>query len=76
LPGRGLAEPVLEAGRGDAWVVAGDEGVLVELFAEVAGVDVGRHRARVVVGSENQSTARKEAQKTTAAIRIRVRSPS
>ena len=43
-PAAGLAEPVLEAGRGDAWVVAGGEGVLVELCAEVARVDVGLTR--------------------------------
>ena len=35
------AEPVLEAGRGDACVVAGGEGVLIELRAEVARVGVG-----------------------------------
>ena len=44
----GLAEPVLEAGRGDACVVARDEGPVVQLGAEVAGVNVGRHMAWVV----------------------------
>ena len=44
----GLAEPVLEAGRGDARVVARGEGAVVELGAEVAGVNVGRDLATVV----------------------------
>ena len=49
---RGLAEPVLEAGRGDACVVARGQGALVELRAEVAGVDVGHHLPRVVLALE------------------------
>ena len=53
LRGRGLAEPVLEAGRGDACVAARGEGVLVELRAEVAGVDVGHHPARIVVRAQD-----------------------
>ena len=44
----GPAEPVLEAGRGDACVVAGGEGPVVQLGAEVAGVNVGRHLSPVV----------------------------
>ena len=43
-----LAEPVVEVGRGDACAVARDEGVVVKLGAEVAGVNVGRHLSRVV----------------------------
>ena len=54
-PNHGPAKPVLEAGRGDARVAAGGERVVVELCAEVARVDVGRHRARVVIGPENAS---------------------
>src|SRR5262249_6453556 len=50
--GDGLAEPVLEAGRGDACAAARGEGVVVELRAEVEGVDVGRHEARVVPGAK------------------------
>src|SRR3954452_21975641 len=47
LPGR-LAEPVLEAGRGDACVVAGGERAVVQLGAEVAGVSVRRDLSSVV----------------------------
>src|SRR4051794_30669057 len=51
--GDGLAEPVLEAGRGDEWAVARGERVLGELGAEVPCVDVGGHRAWVVVRAQD-----------------------
>src|SRR5919198_3666976 len=46
------AEPVLEAGRGDARAAARREGVVVELGTEVASVDVGDDLARIVVRLE------------------------
>jgi hypothetical protein len=52
LAARGLDEPALEAGLGDAGSFAGDEAALVELGAEVAGMGVGDERAWVVAGGE------------------------
>src|SRR3954465_3764459 len=36
---RGVAEPVLEARRADARVVAGDEGSIVQFCAEISGMN-------------------------------------
>src|SRR5919106_4748186 len=49
----GLAEPVLETGRSDASIVAGDQGAVVELCAEVARAAVGRHLACVAVRAQH-----------------------
>jgi hypothetical protein len=48
-----LAEPVLESGRSDRCVVAGDEGAVVERCAEVARAAVGRHPACVAVRAQH-----------------------
>src|SRR2546427_1508359 len=40
---RGAAEPLLETRRGEARVIAGDKALIVQLCAEVAGVDVCGH---------------------------------
>src|SRR6266566_3002454 len=40
---RGAAEPLLETRRGEARVIAGGETLIVQLCAEVAGVDVRGH---------------------------------
>src|SRR5438552_16980239 len=40
---RGAAEPLLETRRGEARVIAGDKALIVQLCAEVAGVDVRGH---------------------------------
>lgn len=42
-------EPLIEVCRADARIVAGGEGVIVQLYAEVAGVDVCDYLACVVV---------------------------
>src|SRR4051794_24389268 len=49
------AEPVVEARRRDTCVVAGDEGVVVQFGAEVAGADVGHHPSRVAARAEDTS---------------------
>jgi hypothetical protein len=45
---RGLAEPVVEARRADAWVVAWDERSIVQFQAEIGRVRISDHFARVV----------------------------
>ncbi len=50
---RACGEPVLEAGRSDVRVVAGDEGALLERRPEIARTLVGRHPARVAVGIQH-----------------------
>ena len=45
----GATEPIFKADRAEARIVAGGEGLIVHLRAEVAGMDVGDHLARVLV---------------------------
>jgi hypothetical protein len=47
------AEPVVETRRAEARVGAGGEALIVELGAEVAGVDVGDHMAMLPTRPRN-----------------------
>ena len=55
IAARYAAEPVLEARRADARVVAGGEGLIVQLRAEVARVDICDHLAGVLVRAQESS---------------------
>src|SRR5262249_39490162 len=54
-PCSGVAEPVLEAGRADARILAGRERAIVHLRTVVAGVDVGRYLAWVPLRAQESS---------------------
>src|SRR5207249_10540376 len=44
---RGAAEPLLETRRAEARVITGDKALIVQLCAEIQGVDIGDHLAWV-----------------------------
>src|SRR6516225_5947927 len=48
----GEAEPGVKARRADAMATAGDQGAVVEFAAEIAGMDIGDHRAWILVCGE------------------------
>ena len=51
----GAAEPVIETGRADARVVAGDEGLIVQLQAVVACVDIRDHLTWILGRAQESS---------------------
>src|SRR5437763_3235376 len=59
----GLADPVVEAGGGDARVVAGGEEPAEQLCAEQTGVNVGRHVSRVAARLEEATNELIEAER-------------
>src|SRR5882724_6514895 len=44
----GASEPVLEACRAEAWVIAGSEALIVHLYAEVERLGIGDYRPCVL----------------------------